>query len=155
VAVRTGDDGELQVRTPALSAGYADGVDLADRMTDDGWFRTGDFGRVDEDGFVWIDGRVSDMINRGGLKVFPEEVAEVLRLSPSVLDVAVTAGPDERLGEVPVAYVVAAGGRLDVDELTSLCRAHLAPYKVPVAFELVDVIPRNEAGKIVAAQLRR
>jgi acyl-CoA synthetase (AMP-forming)/AMP-acid ligase II len=117
----------------------------------DGWFRTGDIGHIDDDGFVWIDGRVSDMINRGGLKVFPEEVAEVLRLSPSVADAAVTAAPDERLGEVPCAFVVPAAGTRDVDVagLEALCREHLAPYKVPVRFEVVDELPRNEIGKVV------
>jgi acyl-CoA synthetase (AMP-forming)/AMP-acid ligase II len=77
-----GGEGEICVMTPALSAGYADGGDLRDRLTPDGWFRTGDVGRLDDDGFLWIDGRVSDMINRGGLKVFPAEVEEVLRLAP-------------------------------------------------------------------------
>ena len=98
--------GELLLRTPAMSAGYADGADLADRLTADGWFRTGDIARVDDDGFVWIEGRVSDMINRGGLKVFPGEVEEVLRLDSSLADVAVVGVADERLGEVPVAFVV-------------------------------------------------
>ena len=156
VTVRTNDDGELQVRTPALSAGYADGADLSDRLTDDGWFRTGDIGRIDDDGFVWIEGRVSDMINRGGLKVFPEEVAEVLRLSPSVADAAVAGVPDDRLGEVPWAFVVAAPGAvLDVGSLERLCREHLAPYKVPVRIEVVDALPRNEIGKILSAELIR
>jgi acyl-CoA synthetase (AMP-forming)/AMP-acid ligase II len=155
VSVRTGDAGELQVRTPAMAAGYANGADLSDRLTDDGWFRTGDIGHVDDDGFVWIDGRVSDMINRGGLKVFPEEVAEVLRLSPSVADAAVTGAPDERLGEVPVAFVVPAGGLdgVDIDALEALCREHLAPYKVPVRIEFVDALPRNEIGKVVLREL--
>ncbi|MEY2437060.1 MAG: hypothetical protein QOF97_1896 [Acidimicrobiaceae bacterium] len=153
VSVRADDVGELQVQTPALSAGYADGVDLSDRMTADGWFRTGDIGRVDDDGFVWIEGRVSDMINRGGLKVFPEEVAEVLRLSPSVADAAVAAAPDERLGEVPWAFVVPAGNAVDVDELLALCREHLAPYKVPARIEVVDALPRNEIGKVMTAPL--
>ena len=112
--MRTDDaTGELQVRTPALSAGYADGTDLGDRLTDDGWFRTGDVGHVDDDGFVWIDGRLSDMINRGGLKVFPAEVEEVLRLSPDVADVAVVGVPDDRLGEVPWAFVVRRDGAPD------------------------------------------
>lgn len=153
VDVRTADDGELHVRTPALSAGYADGTDLSDRMTPDGWFRTGDIGRVDADGFVWIDGRVSDMINRGGMKVFPEEVAEVLRLSSSVADAAVAGVPDDRLGEVPWAFVVPAAATVDVDGLVSLCREHLAPYKVPVHIEVVDALPRNEIGKVVTAAL--
>lgn len=146
--------GELQVRTPALSAGYADGADLSDRLTDDGWFRTGDVGRVDDDGFVWIDGRLSDAVNRGGNKVFPAEVEEVLRLSPAVTDVAVAGVPDDRLGEVPWAFVVAArGATVDAAALEALCREHLAPYKVPVRFEAVMEIPRNEVGKVLRSQL--
>jgi acyl-CoA synthetase (AMP-forming)/AMP-acid ligase II len=146
------EPGELWVRTPALSAGYADGADLGDRLTADGWFRTGDVGRVDGEGFVWIEGRVSDMINRGGLKVFPAEVAEVLRLGPAVADVHVVGVPDDRLGEVPWAFVVPAAGHAPPtgDELEALCRAHLAPYKVPVRFVTVDVLPRNEIGKVRA-----
>jgi acyl-CoA synthetase (AMP-forming)/AMP-acid ligase II len=153
VAVRVDDTGELQVRTPALGAGYANGTDLSDRLTADGWFRTGDIGRIDDDGFVWIEGRVSDMINRGGLKVFPEEVAEVLRLSPAVADAAVAGAPDDRLGEVPWAFIVPAVEAIDLDELTALCREHLAPYKVPVRIEVVDALPRNEIGKVMTATL--
>ena len=118
----------------------------------DEWLRTGDVGRVDDDGFVWIDGRVSDMVNRGGLKVLPAEVEEVLRLSPAVADAAVVGVPDERLGEVPVAFVVESAP-VDDDVLDALCRQHLAPYKVPVRFERVDALPRNEAGKVVKSQL--
>jgi len=147
--------GELQARTPALSAGYADGADLADRLTPDGWFRTGDIARIDDDGFVWIEGRVSDMVNRGGLKVFPAEVEEVLLASPEVADAAVVGRPDERLGEVPVAFVVAAPGVApSSDGLSDYCRAHLAPYKVPVRFEIVGALPRNEVGKVLKAQLK-
>ncbi len=150
------EPGELWVRTPALSAGYADGTDLGDRLTPDGWFRTGDVGRVDADGFVWIEGRVSDMINRGGLKVHPGEVEEVLRTVPGVADAAVVGVPDERLGEVPWAFVVAAGAAPPPDdELVAACRAHLAPYKVPVRFLAVDELPRNEVGKVLKAELVR
>lgn len=146
--------GELHVRTPALSAGYADGADLADRMTADGWFRTGDVGLIDGDGFVWIDGRMSDMINRGGLKVFPAEVEEVLRLSQHLSDVAVVGAPDERVGEVPVAFVVLRpGSPLDVAELEALVRDQLAPYKVPVRFVAIDRLPRNDVGKVLAREL--
>jgi len=149
------ESGELQVRTPAMSSGYADGADLGDRLTDDGWFRTGDIARIDADGFVWIEGRVSDMVNRGGLKVFPAEVEEVLRSSPDVVDAAVVGQPDDRLGEVPVAFVVAAPGVApSSDGLSDYCRAHLAPYKVPVRFEVVAALPRNEVGKVLKAQLK-
>jgi long-chain acyl-CoA synthetase len=155
VEVRVDEESsELQVLTPALSAGYADGRDLDDRLTDDGWFRTGDVGRVDADGFVWIDGRLGDMINRGGLKVFPGEVEEVLRLSPAVADVAVAGLPDERLGEVPWAFVVpVAGSSPTTDDLAALCREHLAPYKVPVRFEVVGALPRNDVGKVLTREL--
>jgi acyl-CoA synthetase (AMP-forming)/AMP-acid ligase II len=154
VAARVDEAGELQVRTPALAAGYANGADLSDRLTDDGWFRTGDIARIDADGFVWIEGRVSDMINRGGLKVFPAEVAEVLRLAPEVADAAVVGVPDDRLGEVPVAFVVPREGAVvDGDALEQLCRRHLAPYKVPVRFEPIDELPRNEIGKVLNRML--
>ena len=153
VQVRTDDGtGELQVRTPALSAGYADGSDLSDRLTPDGWFRTGDVGHQDDDGFVWIDGRLSDMINRGGNKVFPTEVEEVLRLSPDVTDVAVVGVPDDRLGEVPWAFVVTEGAT-EPAALEALCREHLAPYKVPTRFLPVDALPRNEVGKVLSRAL--
>jgi acyl-CoA synthetase (AMP-forming)/AMP-acid ligase II len=146
--------GELWVLTPALSGGYADGGDLADRLSPDGWFRTGDVGRVDADGFVWIEGRVSSMINRGGLKVHPGEVEEVLRLHPTVADVAVVGAPDDRLGEVPCAFVVLTdGSTLEPEALAALCREHLAPYKVPARFEAIDALPRNEVGKVLARDL--
>ncbi|WP_436776264.1 class I adenylate-forming enzyme family protein [Yinghuangia sp. YIM S09857] len=150
----SGDSGELWVRTPAMASGYVDGAGLGERLTDDGWFRTGDVGRVDPEGFLWIDGRVSDMINRGGLKVFPAEVAEVLRLAPGVADVAVVGVPDDRLGEVPCAFVVPRGPRPpDPAELDAWCRAHLAPFKAPARYVTVDALPRNEVGKVLADRL--
>ena len=152
--VAPGEVGELWVRTPALDAADVPGGDLADRVVD-GWFRTGDVGRVDADGFVWIEGRVSDMINRGGLKVFPAQVTEVLLLSPAVADAAVVGVPDDRLGEVPWAFVVPAdpAAGIATEALDRLCREHLAAYKVPVRFEAVDALPRNEIGKVLAGEL--
>ncbi len=151
--VEVDDAGELWVRTPALSAGYADGADLGDRLSADGWFRTGDVGRVDAEGFVWIEGRLSDMINRGGLKVSPDEVAEVIRLSPEAADAAVVGVPDDRLGQVPWAFVVASGAAVDPVALEALCRTHLAPYKVPVRFVTIAELPRNQVGKVLSADL--
>jgi acyl-coenzyme A synthetase/AMP-(fatty) acid ligase len=140
VDVRVDGSGELWVHTRAMPAGE--------------FLRTGDIARVDEDGFVWIEGRVSDMVNRGGLKVFPAEVEEVLRLHPDVADAAVVGAADERLGEVPWAYVVPRGTDVDPESLAAHCRLHLAPYKVPVRFEAVAVLPRNEAGKVLHRELR-
>ena len=111
---------------------------------------TGDLARIDDEGFVWIEGRIGEVINRGGNKVFPDHVEEVLRLSPAVRDVAVVGAPDERLGEVPVAFVV---GDADPAELESLCRENLVPYKVPADFVFVDELPRSEVGKVLRREL--
>jgi acyl-CoA synthetase (AMP-forming)/AMP-acid ligase II len=144
--------GHLHVRPPSMATRYADGSTLDDRVDADGYLDTGDLARIDADGFVWIEGRVSDMINRGGNKISPDQVEEVLRLSPHVRDVAVVGVPDERLGEVPVAFIV--GEPEPVAELDKLCRDHLVPYKVPVAFHYVDELPRNDVGKVLRRELR-
>jgi long-chain acyl-CoA synthetase len=148
--------GELLVRTPATASRQVD-ADFLDRLDDEGWFRTGDLGRVDDDGFVWIDGRVSDMINRGGNKVFPAQVEEALLASPSVRDAAVVGVPDDRLGEVPWAFVVPAGvaceGAIEEAALDAWCRQSLTPYKVPVRFVPIDALPRNDAGKVLRREL--
>jgi long-chain acyl-CoA synthetase len=144
--VLDGGVGELLVRPPRMAAGYAGGSSLGDRMDDEGFVRTGDHARVDPEGFVWIEGRTSDLINRGGNKVFPEQVEEVLRLAPGIEDAAVVGWPDDRLGEVPIAVVV---GDADEAVLVALCREHLAPYKVPVVFHRAEALPRNEVGKLL------
>lgn len=143
--------GRLLVRPPRRAEGYAAGDDLEDRVDREGYVDTGDLARVDADGFVWIEGRAGDVINRGGNKVFPAEVEEVLRLSPGVHDAAVVGVSDPRLGEVPVAFVT--GAPVDADALETLAREHLAPYKVPVAFQHVDDLPRNDAGKVQRGRL--
>jgi acyl-coenzyme A synthetase/AMP-(fatty) acid ligase len=144
--------GRLLVRPPSMAAGYASGDDLSERIDADGYVDTGDIARIDDEGFVWIEGRGTDVINRGGNKVFPEHVEEVLRLSPAVIDAAVVGAPDERLGEVPLAFVVTNAAVSD-DELRELCRLHLVPYKIPVEFRIVDGLPRNEAGKLMRRDL--
>ncbi|MBV8981952.1 MAG: long-chain fatty acid--CoA ligase [Acidimicrobiia bacterium] len=145
VDIELTEEGELLVRPPRTAAGLD-----AERVDADGFVHTGDLARVDDDGFVWIEGRISDVINRGGNKVFPDHVEEVLRLSPSVLDVAVVGVADERLGEVPVAFVV---GEADAAALDALCREHLVPYKVPAEFRFVESLPRNDVGKVLRREL--
>jgi acyl-coenzyme A synthetase/AMP-(fatty) acid ligase len=157
IELRFLDDGELCVRSPYMMKGYLD-ADAEVRLTDDGYLRTGDIGHIDEDGFVWLSGRVSDVINRGGLKVFPTDVEEVLLLHPDVRDAAVVGVADERLGEVPWAFVVAPRHEAGEDAelagaLGALCREHLAPFRVPVHFVVVDALPRNEVGKVLRREL--
>ncbi len=149
-ALGTDEVGELLVRPPRMAAGYADGSSLSERVDGDGFLRTGDLARVDDDGFVWIEGRVGDVINRGGNKVFPDHVEEVLRLAPGVDDVAVVGAPDARLGEVPVAFVV---GDADDATLERVCREHLVAYKVPVAYHHVAALPRSDVGKVLRRDL--
>ena len=144
--------GRLLVRPPSMAAGSADGAELSDRIDADGFLDTGDLARVDLDGFVWIEGRVGDVINRGGNKVFPDHVEEALRLAPGVEAAGVVGVPDDRLGAVPVAFVVVSRDVTD-DELRAVCREHLAPYKVPVAFHRVDALPRSEVGKLLRKDL--
>jgi acyl-coenzyme A synthetase/AMP-(fatty) acid ligase len=148
--VGSGTVGQLLVRPPRMAAGYAGGESLADRIDGAGFVKTGDCAMVDEDGFVWIEGRTSDLINRGGNKVFPDQVEEVILLLPGIKDVAVVGVPDDRLGEVPVAFVV---GEVADEELMAVCRANLVPYKIPVAFRRVPAIPRSEVGKALRRQL--
>ena len=136
--------GELLVKPPSTA------VDLApDRLTADGFVRTGDLARVDGDGFVWLEGRLGELINRGGHKVYPQEVEEVLAAAPGIREAAVVGAPDERLGEVPVAFVA---GEADSD-LEAVCRRHLVAYKVPVRFEWLDRLPRSETGKVLRREL--
>jgi acyl-coenzyme A synthetase/AMP-(fatty) acid ligase len=144
--------GRLLVKPPRMAAGYATGGELADRIDAEGFVDTGDLARVDADGFVWIEGRGGDVINRGGNKVFPDHVADALRLVPGVTDAGVVGVPDERLGAVPVAFLVTDRDVSD-DELRATCREHLAPYKVPVAFHRVDALPRTEVGKLRRGEL--
>ena len=136
--------GELLVKPPNTA------VDLApQRLTGDGFVRTGDLARIDGDGFVWLQGRLSDLINRGGNKVFPDEVEEVLVAVPGVREAAVVGAPDDRLGEVPVAFVTGE----TASDLEAVCRRHLVAFKVPVRFEWVDQLPRSETGKVLRTEL--
>ena len=143
----SGPIGRLLVRPPTTAVG----IDPT-RVDADGFVDTGDLARLDTDGFVWIEGRAGDVINRGGNKVFPEHVEEVLCLVPGVAEAAVVGRADDRLGEVPVAYVVATAAVTD-DELVAACREHLAPYKVPVEFRRLEALPRSEVGKVLRREL--
>lgn len=150
-----GEVGEVCVRSPYVMAGYLARDAESARFTDDGLLRTGDLGRFDHDGFLWLEGRRSELINRSGLKVFPGEVEEALRDHATVGDVAVAAMPDDRVGEVPWAFVVPrAGAALDYAELEAHARERLVPYKVPARFVAVDALPRNEVGKVVRRELQ-
>jgi acyl-CoA synthetase (AMP-forming)/AMP-acid ligase II len=120
----------------------------------DGWLRTGDLGHADDDGFVYIDGRRHDVINRGGDKIYPVEVEQVLATHPCVVDVAVVGMPDRRLGQVPHAFVVLAPKATpSADELAAFARERLTGFKVPRDWHFVEDLPRSPANKVLRRML--
>ena len=146
VELRLAGDGEIQLRGPQVFGGYLGGEQA---FTDDGWFRTGDLGRLDDSGELVIDGRSKELIITGGMKVHPREVEVVLEQHPSVAEAAVAGVPSERWGEQVTAWVVIKPhSRFDADALMAHARGSLAPYKAPKQVVRVDELPRNPVGKI-------
>jgi fatty-acyl-CoA synthase len=147
VDVRLSGEGELQVRGPNVFPGYWRNPEAtADAFTDDGWLRTGDIAEADDEGCYQIKGRLKEMYISGGENVYPAEVEAVLHEHPAVLDAAVVGVPDERWGEVGIAFVVADG--VEEAELIAWCGGRLAKFKVPTSIRFVAEVPRNSLGKI-------
>jgi acyl-CoA synthetase (AMP-forming)/AMP-acid ligase II len=157
VAVRSGVVGEIWLHAPRVFAGYLDDPDAtAAALAPGGWFRTGDTGYLDEDGFMFLTGRRNELINRGGAKIAPVEVDSVLLAHPTVSDAACFAVPDERFGEDIVAAVVLEPGRAaSPRELRTWMLGHLAPHKVPRRIWFVDVLPRTLSTKVQRGELAR
>jgi acyl-CoA synthetase (AMP-forming)/AMP-acid ligase II len=152
--VRLGDLGEVQVRGAAPLPGYwNDPEATAATLTPDGFYRMGDVGTIDADGYITIVERLKDMVITGGENVYPAEVEAVLARHPAVADVAVIGIPDDRWGETLHAMVVAAPG-FDASELLAWAREHLAGFKCPSGVTVVPELPRNATGKVLRAALR-
>ena len=154
-AVAPGTDGEVVVRGPNVMRGYLGRPDETARVVVDGWLHTGDVGHLDAEGYLTLVGRSKDMIIRGGENIYPKEIEDVLAGDPSVLEAAVIGVPDERWGEVVVAYVQPRPeSTVDPSALKALCARSLTGYKRPTAFFVVEAIPKNAVGKIDKASLR-
>ena len=154
-AVADGEQGELWFRTPQLMKGYHNKPEAtADSITEDGWFRTGDVGRLDPDGYLFVEDRLKDMIISGGENVYSIEVERVLAEHASVVEVAVIGVPDDRWGEA-VKAVVAVEDSTNEQELIDWCRERLARYKCPRSIDIVEELPRNPTGKILKKDLRK
>lgn len=157
-----GQLGMVALRGRQIAAHYLDAADDGTehaRSARDatGWLPTGDLGTRDEQGFVFLAGRADDVINRGGEKVFPQEVEEVLLTHPAVRSAAVVASPHERLGQVPVALVTVdpgAGGADLVATLHELCAERLARYKRPAGIEITPALPLGPTGKVLRRRVR-
>jgi malonyl-CoA/methylmalonyl-CoA synthetase len=156
VPLVTGSVGRVQVRGPNVFGGYWRRPDQsAETFTDDGWFRTGDLGAFDSDGYLELVGRSKDLVISGGLNVYPRDVEALLDTLPGVRESAVFGVPDRDLGERVVAVVVAEGDvDLDPETLRAASRTGLAGYQVPKQIVLVDALPRNAMGKVEKAVLR-
>ncbi len=167
--------GEIVLRGPTVTPGYADRPEETARVLRDGWLHTGDLGRIDAEGYLYVLDRRSDLIISGGENVYPAEVEAVLSAHPAVAEAGVIGADDPRWGKVPVAYVVLRPDISDddqlaisspvedrpesvagivADELIAFCRERLARYKVPSQVFVVDALPRNAAGKLLRRDLR-
>jgi acyl-CoA synthetase (AMP-forming)/AMP-acid ligase II len=153
--VPDGQQGEFWFRTPQLMKGYRNQPEAtANAITEDGWFRTGDIGRIDADGYLYVEDRLKDMIISGGENIYSIEVERVLAEHPAVTEVAVIGVPDDTWGEV-VKAVVALESPATPEWLIGWCRERLAHYKCPISIDITDALPRNPTGKILKKDLRQ
>ena len=153
VQLRLGDLNEVEVTGPNVIAGYYRNPEAdAESFADDGWFRTGDLGEFDGDGYLRLIGRSKELIITGGFNVYPREVEEVLLAHRAVVEVAVIGRPSEQWGEEVTAVVVASGA-VEEQDLREHAASRLAPYKVPKRVEFIDELPRNALGKVVRGEL--
>ena len=149
-ALPPGERGEVSIRGASVTAGYEANPEAnADAFTEAGWFRTGDEGQLDDDGYLFLTGRLKELINRGGEKVAPREVEEVILRHPSVRQAVCFALPHATLGEEVAAAVIRNDGAdLGESAVRDLCGEHLAPFKVPRTVVFVDEIPVGPTGKL-------
>jgi acyl-CoA synthetase (AMP-forming)/AMP-acid ligase II len=155
VDVPTGGTGEIAVRGPQVFSGYWEDPEATAATIVDGWLRTGDLGRLDEDGYLSVVDRKKDIIVTGGENVASREVEEVLHHHPGVLEVAVIGVPDDHWGEAVCAVVVPRPGvEVTAEQVVATSREHLASYKKPRHVVLVDSLPRNTSGKVMKHVLR-
>lgn len=154
--VGRGEPGELLIRGPQVFSGYWNRPDeTADQLGPDGWLRTGDVVRVEDDGFVTLVDRIKEMIVTGGLKVYPSQVEDWLRGMPGVVDVAVVGVPGGDLGETVVAaLVVEDGQQIELADVRAWCATRLAKYAVPRRIVLLPELPRSQVGKVLRREVR-
>ncbi len=152
--VPTGEVGEVIARGPNVMKGYYNMPKETEEALRNGWLHTGDMGRFDEDGYLYIVERKKDLIIRGGFNVYPRDIEEVLTTHPAVIESAVVGVPSERMGEEVKAFVITRTP-VDAETLMTYCRERLANYKTPGQIEFVNILPRNAIGKIDKKELRK
>lgn len=154
--VPPGELGEIVLRGPKVFKGYWKNPGATAEALRNGWFHTGDIGKLDEEGFLYLEDRKKDIIISGGENIASSEVERVIYQHPAVLETAVVGIPHSKWGEVPKAYIVVKpGAQVSPEELQRLCLENLAKFKVPKEFEFIDALPRNPSGKVLKRELRR
>lgn len=152
--VEVGQIGEIIARGPQIMKGYFKDPEATAKKIKDGWFHSGDLGRLDEDGYLYILGRADDMVISGGLNVYPSEVETVLLNHPKVQEVAAVGIPDAKRGQVIKAIVVLKPGeKATRREILSFCKERLGSFKMPRQLEFRDSLPKLSTGKIAKKQL--
>lgn len=150
-----GEVGEICVKGPQVMRGYLRNPEETATAVRNGWLYSGDLGRFDEEGYLYIVDRKKDMIIRGGENIYPIEVEEVLYQIPEILEAAVIGFPHEVYGEVPKAFVVLKDGEeLSEEQILTYCQSQLAKYKIPYEVEFIAELPRNASGKVLKHTLR-
>lgn len=153
--VEPGVIGEVCIKTPAHMLEYWRLPEATARTLIDGWVHTGDAGYLDEDGYLFIQDRIKEMIIRSGENIYPAEVENAISAHPAVLDVAVVGVPDERWGEAVQAFIARRpGASVAPHEIRAFLRGRIADFKIPTKYEFVDEVPRNPSGKILRRVLR-
>jgi acyl-CoA synthetase (AMP-forming)/AMP-acid ligase II len=152
--MRIGEGGELLLKGDYVMLGYLDDPEATAEAIKDGWLHTGDVGVIDDNGNLKITDRLKDMYISGGFNVYPAEVEQTLMRLDGINDIAVVGIPDERMGEVGMAFVVRGNDSLDAEAVLAHAKANLANYKVPRRVTFTDVLPRNLGGKVLKNQLR-
>jgi long-chain acyl-CoA synthetase len=150
-----GEEGELLIRGPQVMQGYWQRPEeTAEAFDDEGWFRTGDVGVIDDEGYIRIVDRIKDMILVSGFNVYPAEIENILYRHPDVLECAVVGVPSERSGEAVKVFMISSNADLREDEIRDFCRENLTAYKVPRHVEFVTELPKSSVGKILRRELR-
>jgi long-chain acyl-CoA synthetase len=150
-----GQDGEICVRSPGVLSGYWQAPEATAAALSGGWLRTGDIGRLDADGYLYVVDRKKDLIIRGGFNVYPRDIEDVLLTHPAVAQAGVVGRPDRRLGEEVVAFIaLRPGADASTDELQAHARAHLAATKYPREVTILPALPLTSVGKLDRKQLR-
>ena len=148
--IPVGEIGEVLVRGDTVMAGYWRDPEASAAALQGGWLFTGDMGALDQDGFLTLKDRSKDVIISGGSNIYPREVEEVLLLAPGVAEASVVGAPDPEWGEIVVAFVVPRPGcEVDASQLDALCLEHIARFKRPKRYEVVDGLPKNNYGKVL------